>query len=152
MSSFTGCELLKPANLRQCILWNQALEKKSWFWQRTCSLAFEPLLGAAADPTVHVYPVGPELWHWPPLHPEALLLLEPSVWTEQCGSKLSGRLCRMKVEIPSPQKASNSHTEAFFFFPFSTHIILHKNGKWTATLLGLFHFVLIFLKNNFIYF
>ena len=152
MSSFTGCELLKPANLRQCILWNQALEKKSWFWQRTCSLAFEPLLGAAADPTVHVYPVGPELWHWPPLHPEALLLLEPSVWTEQCGSKLSGRLCRMKVEIPSPQKASNSHTEAFFFFPFSTHIILHKNGKWMATLLGLFHFVLIFLKNNFIYF
>ena len=38
-----------------------------------------------------------------------------------------------KVEIQAPQKASNSHIEAFFF-PFSTHIILHKNGKWTAIL------------------
>ena len=51
----------------------------------------------------------------------------------------------------SPKGKQLTH-RGLFFFPFSTHIILHKNGKWMATLLGLFHFVLIFLKNNFIYF
>ena len=56
----------------------------------------------------------------------------------------------MKVEIQAPQKASN-HTKRPFFFPFSTHSILHKNGKWTATLLGLFRFVLMVFKYNFIY-